>query len=111
MHKAQLRDKAIHVLFCMLDSMTSIATRLHTLKSLIVLESGMLPRQKRRGGGGAGQAANKVTNAVYHKLTEVVETMAILTETQPLTDITVLLVIIVHNCKMAEVIQCRCVLN
>ena len=50
----------------------------------------MLPRQKRRAGGAAGQAANKITNAVYHKLTEVVETMAVLTETQPLTDTTVL---------------------
>lgn len=53
------------------------------------IESGMLPRQKRRGGG---QIGNKITNAVYHKLTEVVENMAILTETQPLTDTTVLLV-------------------
>lgn len=52
----------------------------------------MLPRQKRRGGGGGGQAANKIVNAVYHKLTELVETMAILLETQPLTDTTVLLV-------------------
>lgn len=50
----------------------------------------MLPRQKRRGGG--GQAANKVTSAVYHKLTEVVENMAILTETQPLTDTVILMV-------------------
>lgn len=49
----------------------------------------MLPRQKRRGGG---QAGNKITNAIYHKLTEVVETMAVLIETQPLTDTTVLLV-------------------
>jgi hypothetical protein len=51
----------------------------------------MLPRQK-RGRGGGQAAANKITNAVYHKLTEVVETMAVLIETQPLTDTTVLLV-------------------
>lgn len=54
----------------------------------------MLPRQKRRAGGG-NQAANKVTNAIYHKLTEVVDTMAVLTETQPLTDTIVLMV----NCR------------
>ena len=53
----------------------------------------MLPRQKRGRGGGGGQAANKIINAVYHKLTEVVEIMAVLIETQPLTDTTVLMVI------------------
>ena len=52
----------------------------------------MLPRQKRRAGGSSQTAANKVVNAVYHKLAEVVDTMAVLTETQPLTDTTVLLV-------------------
>ena len=58
----------------------------------------MLPRQKRRGGGG-GQAANKIVNAVYHKLTELVETMAILLETQPLTDTTVLLVCMEYHIR------------
>lgn len=57
---------------------------------MIFTESGMLPRQKRRAGG--GQAGNKITNAIYHKLTEVVDTMAVLTETQPLTDTIILLV-------------------
>lgn len=50
-------------------------------------ESGVLPRQKRRYATGT---ANKDTLAVYHKLTEVVENLALLLETQPLTDTTVL---------------------
>ncbi len=51
----------------------------------------MLPRQKRKSGA-SQSAANKLTNAIYHKLTEVVENMAALTEAQPLTDTTVLMV-------------------
>lgn len=50
----------------------------------------MLPRQKRRAAG--GQIGNKIVNAIYHKMTEVVENMAVLTEAQPLTDTTILLV-------------------
>ena len=63
-------------------------------------ESGMLPRQKRRAGGG-GQAANKVINAIYHKLTEVVDTLAVLTETQPLTD-TIVLLVCMYVCMFGD---------
>ncbi|CAI8012870.1 Nipped-B-like protein A [Geodia barretti] len=51
-------------------------------------EGGALPRQKRRQGG--GHSANRDVQAVYRKLTEVVENLALLLETQPLTDTTVL---------------------
>lgn len=57
-------------------------------------ESGLLPRQKRRHAGGT---TNKVTLAVYYKLTEVVENLALLIETQPLTDTTVLQVHLVDR--------------
>ena len=46
-----------------------------------------MPKQKRRHAGGT---TNKDILAVYYKLTEVVETLALLIETQPLTDTTVL---------------------
>ena len=55
--------------------------------------SGVLPRQKRRAGN---LAANKETQAIYHKLTEVLENIALLVETQPLTD-TILLMVSVHD--------------
>lgn len=71
------------------DCLLAFCSKVLIVWLFLPAESGMLPRQKRRGGG---QASNKITNAVYHKLTEVVETMAILIETQPLTDTTVLLV-------------------
>ena len=45
--------------------------------------SGVLPRQKRRAGN---QAACKETQAIYHKMTEVLENIALLVERQPLTD-------------------------
>lgn len=63
----------------------------------VTLESGIVPRQKRR--SGAQTAASKITNTIYHKLTEVVKNMASLTETQPLTDTTVLMVSVIdcHN--------------
>ena len=51
------------------------------------VEYGVLPRQKRRYASGS---INKDTLAIYHKLTEVVEVLALLLETQLLTDITVL---------------------
>ena len=51
-------------------------------------EGGALPRQKRRQGG--GRSASRDVQAVYRKLTEVVENLALLLETQPLTDTTVL---------------------
>lgn len=54
----------------------------------VVTEGASLPRQKRRHGG--GHSASKDVQAVYRKLTEVVENLALLLETQPLTDTTVL---------------------
>jgi cohesin loading factor subunit SCC2 len=51
-------------------------------------EGGALPRQKRRQGG--SHSASRDVQAVYRKLTEVVENLALLLETQPLTDTTVL---------------------
>ena len=51
-------------------------------------EGAALPRQKRRHGG--SHSASRDVQAVYRKLTEVVENFALLLETQPLTDTTVL---------------------
>ena len=50
-------------------------------------ESGVLPRQKRRY---ASHSAGKDTMAVYHSLTQVVETLALLLESQSLTDTIIL---------------------
>eukprot|EP00731_Ephydatia_muelleri_P018474 Em0011g514a len=50
-------------------------------------ESGVMPKQKRRY---TGASANKDVLAVYHKLVEVVENLALLVEAQPLTDTIVL---------------------
>ena len=50
---------------------------------------GVLPRQKRRAGN---QSASKEAQAIYHKMTEVLENIALLVETQPLTDTTLLMV-------------------
>ena len=54
------------------------------------LESGVMPKQKRRY---TGASANKDVLAVYHKLVEVVENLALLVEAQPLTDTIVLQVL------------------
>lgn len=54
----------------------------------VCVEGGSLPRQKRRHGG--SHSASRDVQAVYRKLTEVVENLALLLETQPLTDTTVL---------------------
>ena len=62
---------------------------------LLSAEGGALPRQKRRQGG--GHSANRDVQAVYRKLTEVVENLALLLETQPLTDTTVLQVHTLHR--------------
>lgn len=51
-------------------------------------DGGSLPRQKRRHGG--SHSASRDVQAVYRKLTEVVENLALLLETQLLTDTTVL---------------------
>jgi hypothetical protein len=48
-----------------------------------------LSRQKRRTGN---QSASKEAQAVYHKMTEVLENIALLVETQPLTDTILLMV-------------------
>ena len=50
---------------------------------------GALSRQKRRAGN---QSASKEAQAIYHKMTEVLETIALLVETQPLTDTILLMV-------------------
>ena len=55
--------------------------------SLPASDGGVLPRQKRRYGG---HSTNKDTQAIYRRLTEVVENFALLLETQPLTDTIVL---------------------
>lgn len=49
-----------------------------------------MPKQKRRF---TGANANKDVLAVYHKLVEVVENLALLVEAQPLTDTIVLQVL------------------
>ena len=67
------------------------------------LESGALPRQKRRGGGGSNK---KDIQAVYHKFTEVMENLALLIETQPLTDTTVLLVSVCVQRKLTAMHLC-----
>ena len=54
----------------------------------VCVEGASLPRQKRRHGG--SHIASRDVQAVYRKLTEVVENLALLLETQPLTDTTVL---------------------
>ena len=50
---------------------------------------GALSRQKRRAGN---QSASKEAQAIYHKMTEVLENIALLVETQPLTDTILLMV-------------------
>lgn len=64
---------------------------------------GALPRQKRRAGN---QSASKEAQAVYHKMTEVLENIALLVETQPLTD-TILLMVgaAICNYRIAEIFQ------
>lgn len=54
----------------------------------VVAESGVLPRQKRRYAGHS--SSYKTTLPVYHRLTEVVNNLALLLETNPLTDTIVL---------------------
>ena len=54
-----------------------------------MIVSGVAPRQKRRGGN---QATSKETQAIYHKMTEVLENIALLVEMQPLTDTILLMV-------------------
>lgn len=54
----------------------------------VCVEGASLPRQKRRHGG--SHSASRDVQVVYRKLTEVVENLALLLETQPLTDTTVL---------------------
>lgn len=53
-----------------------------------------MPKQKRRF---TGANANKDVLAVYHKLVEVVENLALLVEAQPLTDTIVLQVLWLWN--------------
>lgn len=59
-----------------------------TMFCLALAESGVLPRQKRRYAGHS--AAHKTTMPVYHRLIEVLDNLALLLESNPLTDITVL---------------------
>ena len=54
-----------------------------------MIVSGVAPRHKRRGGN---QATSKETQAIYHKMTEVLENIALLVEIQPLTDTILLMV-------------------
>ena len=64
-----------------------------------VIVSGVPSRQKRRGGN---QATSKETQAIYHKMTEVLENIALLVEMQPLTDTILLMVsvstLILYSC-------------
>ena len=66
---------------------------------------GALSRQKRRAGN---QSASKEAQAIYHKMTEVLENIALLVETQPLTDTILLMVgtdIILCNYHAVKIIS------
>ena len=54
---------------------------------LCSVESGALPRQKRRY---TSSTTNKAIMAVYHRMVEVIDTLSQLLQTQSLTDITIL---------------------
>lgn len=54
---------------------------------LYSVESGALPRQKRRY---TSSTTNKAIMAVYHRMVEVIDTLSQLLQTQSLTDITIL---------------------
>lgn len=55
--------------------------------TLFFIESGALPRQKRRY---TSSTTNKAIMAVYHRMVEVIDTLSQLLQTQSLTDITIL---------------------
>ena len=63
---------------------------------------GALSRQKRRAGN---QSASKEAQAIYHKMTEVLENIALLVETQPLTD-TILLMVGADIILCVTIISC-----
>lgn len=60
---------------------------LHTYN---VLESGSLPRQKRRYISTSATTSNKSLMSIYHRMVEVISTLAQLLNLQTLTDMTVL---------------------
>ena len=72
--------------YYIVNSVLSIFVFLLIVKYIV---GGILPRQKRRA---ANQAASKEIQAIYHRLSEVLENIALLVETQPLTDAILLMV-------------------
>ena len=102
--------KVVHISLslCAQSSVSPSLSHTHThtlslsLSLCVCVEGGALPRQKRRHGG--GHIASKDVQAVYRKLTEVVENMALLLETQPLTDTTVLQVHSTYHHTLSDII-------
>ena len=70
---------------CTVELLVKLANLITAISPLP--ESGVLPRQKRRY---ASHSAGKDTMAVYHSLTQVVETLALLLESQSLNDTIIL---------------------